>query len=247
MKMQLIKLIVEFIYWLYQLYLTKNEAIDEIIKDERDYELAWEILDTFPEEFIYEPNEIYNQAINWYRSSCTCQWTVGASNVIRKYKKDENIKSPFKLWDILKEKKLGKEWAWAFLIDAIKEAKTAWKIDGYYRVMTIDAIKKALYNTDMIVTWSNKIDWKALQETWYKVDKVSKWSWHAFYICWWNKEGFIAINSYSDKYWLKGKFIIPFDLFLKLAFNSTYAVVVNPEWTKLTRDELYNNYSVTKK
>ena len=219
-------------------------AYDEVALDPRDYEMAWYIEDEFPEEFEYEPKEIYNQAINWYRSSCTCQWTVGASNVIRKYKKETNSKSPFKLWDILKEKKLGKEWNGAYLIDAITQAKAVGKIDWYYRVLTIDAMKKALYRTDMIVTWSNKIDWKKLQETKYIVDKVSKWSWHAFYICWWNKKWFIAVNSYSDKYWLKGKFIIPFNLFFPLAFNSTYAVVVNAEWSKLSRDELFTKYKL---
>lgn len=244
---KLYKNTVEFLYNLNNKYLNKEvTALDEVIKDYLDYELAWDISDNMPQSFLYNPREIFDQRKDWYRSSCTAQGTWWASDTIRKYKADKRRISPFVLWDEVKKRKLGKEWQGAYLIDTIKVAKDLWKIDWYYRVLTHEAIKKALYNTDIIATWSTKIDWKRLWETWYILDKVSIWSWHAFYIIWWNEIGYIAVNSYSDKYWNKGTFTIPYDLFFKVAFNSTYALVVNPEWTKLSREELHKKYLLTK-
>ena len=245
---KIIKNITEFILNIKAKYFEKEtSALDEKIKDNLDYEMAGNIEDVFPISFKYKPRQVFNQYITWYKSSCTAQWTWWASDTIRKFKADNREISPFKLWDEVKKRNLGKEWEGAYLIDTIKVAKDLGKIDWYYRVLTHEAIKKALYNTDLIVTWSNKIDWKRLQETWYIVDKVSKWSWHAFYIIWWDEVGYIAMNSYSDKYWNKWTFTIPYDLYFQIAFNSTYAVVVNPEWTKLSREELYKKYSITKK
>lgn len=246
-----IKHIIDFISNIKAKYFEKDTlAYDEYIKDYRDYELAWEDSSEviiFPDEFEYIPREIFNQNIEWYRSSCTAQWTWWASDTIRKYKADKTRISPFVLRDIVKTKWLWKEWVWAYLIDTIKTALSNTFIDWYYRISSILDMKKALYRWDLIVTWSNKIDWKQLHIDKYIVKKESKWSWHAFYLTWWNDIWFIAMNSYSNKYWLNWKFIIPFDLFFKVAFNSTYAITVDPEWTKYTRDELYKKYLVSKK
>lgn len=239
---------IEFLYNFNNKYLNKDtEALDEVIKDPLDYEIAWNIDTTFPEEFIYDPRQIFDQRVNWYRSSCTAQWTAWASDTIHKYKASKQKVSPWALRDEVKKRWLGKEWNWAYLIDTIKVAKDLFKVDWYFRVLTHEALKQALYNTNIIVTWSSKIDWKRLWETWYIVDKVSVWSWHAFYLVWWNKIGYVAMNSYSDKYWKNWTFIIPYDLFFKVAFNSTYALVVDPQWTKYSREELYQKYLVTKK
>lgn len=244
----LLKRLIDFLWNIKARYFEKDTlAYDEIVKDVRDYEMAGNIDDIFPSSFKYKPRQIFNQAKDWYRSSCTAQWTWGASDTIRKFKADKREISPFLLWDEVKKRKIGKEWQWAYLIDTIKTAKDMWKIDWYYRVLTHEAIKKALYNTDLIVTWSNKIDWKRLWETWYIVDKVSSWSWHAFYIVWWNEIWYIAMNSYWEQYWLKWTFIIPYDVFEKVAFNSTYAITVDPEWASYTPEELYRRYLVNKK
>ena len=244
----LLKQLIDFLWNIKAKYYDiETLAYDEIIKDVRDYEIAWDITQDFPETFIYKPRRIFNQSQDWYRSSCTAQWTAWWADVIRKYKADKTFNSPFTLWDTVKSLWLWSEKYWAFLIDTIKVAKDNLFIDWYYRVATIDWIKSALYRWDLIVTWSNKINWKTLQTTWYVVDKVDKWNWHAFYISWWNKEWFIAVNSYSEKYWNKWTFTIPFKLFLWVSFNSTYAITINPKWATLTREELYDTYKIIKK
>lgn len=244
----LLKQSIDFLWNIKARYFEKDTlAYDEIVKDIRDYELMWNDETIFPEQFIYRPRRIFNQSKTWYRSSCTAQWTAWAADALRKSKSDKTFMSPFDLWDIVKEQWLWKEWVWAFLIDTIKVAMKNWFIDWYYRVLTHSAIKQALYNWSMIVTWSNKINWRTLQETWYIVKEPWVGSWHAFYISWWNQQWYVAYNSYWEQYWLKWTFIIPYDVFEKVAFNSTYAIAVDPEWASYTPEELYKIYLVNKK
>lgn len=245
---KIFKITIEFIFNINKKYFDKKtSALDEVIKDYKDFELAGWIEDTFPLEFEYKPDEIFNQAKDWYRYSCTSQWTCWSSNVSRKYKADKTKVSPFELWDEMKKRWLGKEWLWAYLIDTIKTWKELNFINWYYRVSNNNQIKKAIYNVDLVVTWSWKINWKQLKLDKYIVKSKSVWEWHAFYLIWWNKVWFIAMNSYWEKYWLWWTFIIPYDIFWDIAFVSTYAIVVNPEWTKLSREELYKKYLIKTK
>lgn len=246
-----IKKIVEFIYWLYQLYLTKNEAFDELIEDSRDYELLGNAIDpNMPKKFIFEPRKFVNQNVDWYKMSCTAQATCEASNTIRKIKADKTNNSWFTHWDYMVEQGLWWRQRWAYLIDAIKSAKDRWILDMYYRVRSIEQMKDVIYSySTLIVTWSSKINRTRLKQTNYIVDKVDSWYWHAFYVLWFDdeKELIVCANSYWDKYWDKGKFYIPYNLFFDLVFNSCYSIVVNPEWTKLSREELFEKFSILKK
>lgn len=252
----MLKYIIESIYWFYKKFLSKDEAFDEIIKDPRDYYLgnAW-IQEQKPSKFLMKVKRFINQNVIWYKSSCTAQATSEAWNTQRKLKADKNTHSWFNLWDIMKALWLWAEWRWAYLIDALKQWEKEWVIDWYYRVKTHEEIKSALYKWHTIVTWSNKINWSKIKNTNYVVTEVSKWYWHAFYIPGWlnnfiydiYKWAYPCANSYWEEYWDKWMFYIPYELFDKVTFNSTYAVVVNPEWSKMTKEELFEQYKLKRK
>lgn len=252
----MLKYFIESLYWFYKKFLSNDEAFDEIINDPRDYKLGndW-IQEQKPSKFIIKVARFVNQNVFWYKSSCTSQWTNEAANTQRKLKADDTRTSWFDMRDLMKKLWLWAEWIWAYWIDAIKLAKKLWIIDWYYRVKTNEEIKSALYKWHTVVSWSTKINWKKLHSTNYVVTESSSWSWHFYYINWWDKNFtyykfkwvFTCPNSYWENYWDKWMFYIPFELFNKVAFNSTYAIVVNPEWSKLSREELFKKYKLKKR
>lgn len=240
----MLKYVIEAIYWFYQKFLTNNEAFDEVVKDERDYELD-ELAGSninLPEEFNYNPYNITDQRKDGYRMSCTAQSVAGAANTQIKYKKGKRFFSPFKLWDIMVSR-----WLWgnngAYLRHAVETAKKEWNIDGYYKARTVMAIKLALYKTNQVCSGSTTIDWKLLVRTGNILSAITKGNWHAFWIKWWNKIWFICQNSYWKDFWLN-EFIIPYHLVDEALFNSTYALVVDAHWSKYSQEQLLKKYQV---
>lgn len=226
---------------------SKTQAFDELISDVRNYELdeiAWSVEPKFPDEFAFEVHYYVNQRKPWYTMSCTAQATAECGNLQRKVKADETRKSWFILWDDMVRLWLWDRKRWAYLIHAIKQGKKDWVVEWYYQTKTINAMKSAIYNySNLIATWSNKIDWNLLKKTDAIVSISSSWYWHAFYIRWWNKLGWLCVNSNWHKDPIT-EFIIPFNLTFDVLFKSTYALVVNPEWTKLSKEELFSKYKL---
>lgn len=245
----MLKYIIEFLYWFYKKFLTDDEAFDEVVKDPRDYKLSGDFGETKPNQFKYDVLRYINQNKTWYKSSCTAQATTEASNTIRKYKSDQVINSWFDLWDIMKSLWLWAEKQWAYLINAVKQAIKENYIQWYYKVSWVEEIKKSLYRTNLVVTWTSKIDWNLLKKTWYIVSEISWWYGHAFYIKGWDdeKQHIICANSYWTEYGDKWDFYIPYNLVEQwILFNSTYWLIVNPEWTKTSREELFKKYQLTR-
>ncbi len=242
-----IKKIIEALYWLYKFYITNDEAFDEIVKDPRDYEsLAWWETKGLPQRFEYKPYLVTDQRKDWYRMSCTSQWTAGAINTSTKYKKGKTFYLPEPLWDDMVDNKVGDRKRGAYLKDAVGTAyKKGW-FKAYYRATSNDAKKEALYRGDLIVTGSTKIDWKELIKTDNIVRAAWQGYWHAFYIVGWNEIWWICQNSYWPDFVLN-QFVIPYSLADEVLFNSTYALTVNdPDWTKISKGELFEKYKLTR-
>lgn len=236
----------------YNYFKKGHTALDEAVTSGTDYKM-WAITASIvPDiDFEFDCDCIPDQNVTGYKRSCTAQGTTTASNIIRKAKSDDTRNSGFELRDIMVDLWLWAEWEWAYIINAIKKAKELWIIDWYYKVSWKYEIEKAIYeNTDLIVSWSNKIDYSKLAETWYIVEEVSNWLGHCICIPWFKKDSdrdlYRVMNSYWEDYWIEWGFYIPYDLIEDILFNSTYAVVVNPEWTKMTQEERYKAYQLTK-
>lgn len=228
-------------------------AFDEISKDSRDwvgnYWIQFQIHE-LPDEFVIDDWIYVSQNILWYKMSCSAQATVNAANWSRKIRLDCLKSDAFDLWDTMLEKWLGSEDTWAYLINAIKQAKTDWIIQWYYQTNTLIDILNAIYSTNLIITGSNKINWNNCANDWL-VKEISVWSWHAFCIIWWDKNK--QISNYKNgaikcknSYWKntqdKWCFWIPFDLIEKVLFNTKKAVVVIPQWTQLTQETRFEKY-----
>jgi hypothetical protein len=146
------------------------------------------------------------------------------------------------LWNRMVELWLLNPSVWAYVIDAIKIAKDMWWFTSYYQVNTVEQIKTALYRWYVIVTWTNRIDWKDARD--WTVDHIWSWSWHAFTITgyqdrkrikrlkvdntkkWLHKGWYIwcvvCENSYWETYWDEWWFWIPYELIEKwILFNKT--------------------------
>ena len=209
--------IVKWAYGIYSIYKDNQEAIDEVIKDIRDYnsEFAWGIVEDMPNKFILEDKRWQHQGKTNY---CTAFSTTTAANIGKWHKADEETEySGFTLWDIMKEKGTMKPY-WAFVIDAIKEGKTQGYFDSYYQVNNIDEIKSAIYRWDAIVTGSNKIDWTKTVD--WLVKEKTKWYGHAFTLIGWDDQKEINWHIwaiYAENSWGKsaqdgGWFWIPYNL-----------------------------------
>lgn len=227
-------------------------AFDEKEKDTRDWVAASWVhfeYEELPDEFIIEDSIYVSQDQKWYKMSCSAQATINAANWSRRIRRDNRRDSAEDLRDIMLEKKLASEDWWAYLIDAIKQAKEEAIIQAYYQTNTLLDILNALYATNLIITGSNKINWDKTKD--WLVKDASSWYWHAFAIIGWDKHKQIwnykswalkCKNSYWKSYQDKWCFWIPFDLVDKVLFNTKKSVVVVPEWTKYSREERYEKY-----
>ncbi len=250
----MIREIVNFLFNIRAKYFDKKtSAFDELMEDTRDW--AWNIEPIKkPREFIMNDNRFVNQNLKNYTMSCGSQWTCNSINNQLWYKQDkETYRSWFVLFDTLVRLWLASRTLWSYVIDNITTAKKIWYLDWYYSVKTIEEIKNAIYNLNSVVTGSKTIDWSQCKD--WLVKSVSSWYGHCFELCGWNDDKiiwdytwwFYCRNSYwkdfQDNWW----FWIPYDLYDKILFNTRKAIIVNPEWSKLSREELFEKYKLRKK
>ena len=234
--------IINFIYNIKNKYFNKHTFVyDEAIKDPRNiqYEevLLWSDIETvnkIEDRFIAEPLEIPNQRVEWYRYSCTGQWTWQATNSANKIRVNWQPKrSGFKLFDLMVKLWLANRKRWAYGIDAVKTAKKERYFRTYAEIKDLNEILTSIYNGHFPTLWTNKITWSRVTSKWI-VKEIGKWYGHFFYAIWYDKnmkaEWFTwfvkCVNSSWEDYRDWGCFWIPFDLIEKwILFNTKCAII----------------------
>ena len=228
-------------------YLKKDQyAIDTIVKDHRDYTIdtmAWTIVDAknmfndLPDIFILNDERFQHQ---WNSNDCVAYSCANAINTELWYKAD---KETYYEWVVLANsmRDSGTMFPnWAYVEDWPKEALDLKWIDRYYQVDTLFDIMNAIYRyTNPVCTWTNKIKWFDIRDTWL-VTTVSSGAWHAVNIVGWDKTkviwkytwALVLENSYWNEYQDGWYFWIPFDLQNKILFNTKKAIYVKPQWSK---------------
>ena len=123
--------------------------------------------------------------------------------------------------------------SWASLQDMMKFFKNHWLIDWYVKCTTAQECKNAMKNWCWIYTGSSKCSWsKTSKAKSFVYDK--DWANHCFAIVDYDDNGLIAINSFGESWWDKGKFYIPDENYKDLF--TTYAIVDHDDTWKI--DEL---------
>lgn len=248
----LIRYPINSIYNIKNKYFNPNtSAFDEVLEDSRDW-AWWDILLShlwLPTKFIINDDRFVNQHIEWYEMSCTAQGTCNAINNSLYIKADKTTyRNWFNLFDLAVSKWLASRKNWAYVIDLIKLSKDEWLSVWYYTAYTLLEIKNAIYTTNCVVTWSSKINWDECRD--WLVKSIWVWYWHCFEISGWdnNKQigkyiwALYCRNSYWNKAQDKWWFWIPYYLYNDILFNTRKAIIVSPEWEKISPEERTANY-----
>lgn len=119
---------------------------------------------------------------------------------------------------------------WASLQDMMSFFKKRGLIDWYVKCKNVQECKNAINNGFLVYTWSNKCNWSKAWKAKEFVYDVN-WAAHLFFIENYNDNGFIAVNSFWEKWGDNGRFTIPFDQYWNI--YSTYAIIDHDDSGKL--------------
>lgn len=177
-----------------------NGAIDVPDPRDRTYEEVFGAWVIPKDEYTQHNTPILNQWLLPYtKMACTRYGIVKSINEMNFFdsKKEISQNELVKLWRVAIEKYWASETKGDSLQSALKQMKDDWIIEGYTKVSWEYAMKLAITEGRLLFTWTSKCDRVETKKTGY----YTPWTWygHAFAIIGYNKEWFIAINSYWDR------------------------------------------------
>lgn len=182
------------------------------------HDIFWGDEMDLPDEVLLNLTKVFNQRDDNIPNTyywCTRYWTTHGINENNAYEGSWIMVDPVEEWRIALEQYWADIRTWDSLRSALQQAKDRWFISWYARLTDrIYQGKYALSIGQTIYTWTVKCDWKETLETGIFHWKESSY-WHAFIIIWYNKDWFIARNSYWWMFeydWIKWWFLIPWDM-----------------------------------
>lgn len=133
-----------------------------------------------------------------------------------------------------------------------KALKAMWKIHSYYRVTSVDDIKRSLYLGCTVQTGTNKVSWSKTHKNAVAVVWAG-WG-HHMNIVWYDDDmtradwygnvytGFFVVeNTWGTVYGDKWKYYLPYEKIDDILFNSRFAMVVDSEAVSKRSKTLIDN------
>lgn len=187
--------------------------------DDRDFlnsEIFWGTWSKQEVVLLWSSVPIQNQFIKRNPSTnmaCTSYWVGHWVNVMNNLDWDSQYIDCFELWKVFIDK-FSKEYKdkywmnpvtdWAYLQDALKNAKDQGYIIGYGKTFWVVEMEDAISRWQPLFTWTKSIDREATKKDWYAV--IGTGYAHAFLIDWYNETHFRCRDSKGEKTLDNGRF-----------------------------------------
>ena len=197
-----------------------NWAKDKI--DERHYNIKmwWGWESPLPKHLLLDTEWMQNQKADWYKMWCVYYSASEACNYSIKDSWDRTKGST-----LCDESDTRNNEDWDYIINWPKLLKKNGLIAWYSQVSSLQEIKVSIYNKRPVCSWSKSIDWSTIKAEPF-VAGWNFWSWHAFFIVWYDdlSEHLICQNSYGDAVYDEGYFYIKYEDLDKL-FNTRISLI----------------------
>ena len=161
---------------------------------------------------------IYSQGL-LAESHMAC-WSYGMRhiiNLIERLAGDKDEINPIDDWRLFYPAHKTKDYnpleKWSSMQAQLDFATKKWRINGYYKVTTVQEMKEAINKHNFIYTGSKKIDRKKTRDSKDKVVVVGEWPWHIIELDGFDDEKklFYMRNSYGRKAYDNGYMYLKYE------------------------------------